>query len=518
MANKNLFKSFVGKLLPKTDTRNEAGGVAYSLSPKQALAQFAATGCLNGTFYASADTQLSLILEFANKCEPEFIAKTALHVRQASHMKDLPALLVALLSVRSPFLFAETFPRVIDNAKMLRTFVQIMRSGVVGRKSLGSLPKRLVEQWLANRSDEQVFRGSVGSSPSLADIVKMVHPKPGTESRAALYAYLIGRETDFGKLPPLVQQYELFKKGQSLEIPDVPFELLTSLPLSPNDWKDIARKAPWQMTRMNLNTFARHDVFEDEELTMLIAERLGNPELVRKSRVLPYQLMAAYANSGKEVPELVKAGLQDALDHSLANVPQIQGRVCVCLDVSGSMHSPVTGHRKGSTTAVRCIDVAALVAAAVLRVNPQARVIPFNDRVVDVSLNRRDSVMTNAQKLAALPQGGTNCSAPLESLNGEKAKVDMVIYVSDNQSWVDTARKGGPTNTMIQWAKLKERNPQSKMVCIDLQPYATVQAQEGSDILNVGGFSDQVFELLGKFADGSMTPDHWVGVIEAVSI
>ena len=32
--------------------------------------------------------------------------------------------------------------------RMLRTFVQIMRSGRVGRRSLGSLPKRLLRQWL----------------------------------------------------------------------------------------------------------------------------------------------------------------------------------------------------------------------------------------------------------------------------------------------------------------------------------------------------------------------------------
>ena len=53
----------------------------------------------------------------------------------------------------------------------------------------------------------------------------------------------------------------------------------------------------------------------------------------------------------------------------------------MCPDVSGSMHSPVTGFRKGATTAVRCIDVAALVAAAVLRKNPDAEVIPFEDEV-----------------------------------------------------------------------------------------------------------------------------------------
>lgn len=43
MASKNLFKSIVGKLLPKADAVNEAGGIAYKLSPKAMLAQYAAT-------------------------------------------------------------------------------------------------------------------------------------------------------------------------------------------------------------------------------------------------------------------------------------------------------------------------------------------------------------------------------------------------------------------------------------------------------------------------------------------
>jgi 60 kDa SS-A/Ro ribonucleoprotein len=69
---------------------------------------------------------------------------------------------------------------------------------------------------------------------------------------------------------------------------------------------------------------------------------------------------------------------------------------------------------------------------------------------------------------------------------------------------------------MKQWAEFKRRNPQARMVCIDIQPYGTVQAQERKDILNVGGFSDQVFELIKEFAAGRLSDDHWVGVIEAV--
>jgi len=50
MANKTLFSS-LKSLLPRADARNEAGGRAYQFAPKHALAQLAATGCFNGTFY-----------------------------------------------------------------------------------------------------------------------------------------------------------------------------------------------------------------------------------------------------------------------------------------------------------------------------------------------------------------------------------------------------------------------------------------------------------------------------------
>ncbi len=39
--------------------------------------------------------------------------------------------------------------------------------------------------------------------------------------------------------------------------------------------------------------------------------------------------------------------------------------------------------------------------------------LPFEQAVVSVDLNSRDSVMTNAQKLASIGGGGTNCSAPV---------------------------------------------------------------------------------------------------------
>jgi 60 kDa SS-A/Ro ribonucleoprotein len=518
MANKTLFKSLVGKLVPAADARNEHGAPAYALTPKQALAQYAATGCLGATFYAGAEEQLAKVLELCALVEPEFVAKTAVYARRRGFMKDTPALLLAFLAGADVRLLAAAFPHVVDNGKMLRNFVQIVRSGVTGRKSLGTAPKRLVREWLDARDAAAVFRASVGQSPSFADVVKMVHPKPRDPEREALYGYLVGRRVDEAALPALVREFEAFKAGERANVPDVPFQMLTALDLGTAEWTAIARRAPWQMTRMNLNTFARHGVFEQAGLTELVAQRLADPEQVKKARVFPYQLMVAYASADQRVPAAVRDALQDAMEVAISNVPGVRGKVYVFPDVSGSMQSPVTGYRKGSTTAVRCVDVAALVAAAVLRRNPRTEVVPFEQDVVKgLGLNPRDSVMTNAQKLAAVGGGGTNCSAPLALLNRRKAEGDLVIYVSDNESWVD-ARGGRGTETMREWAAFKRRNPRARMACIDVQPYGTVQAAESADVLNVGGFSDQVFELLADFAADRLGPDHWVGVIEQVAL
>jgi 60 kDa SS-A/Ro ribonucleoprotein len=150
-------------------------------------------------------------------------------------------------------------------------------------------------------------------------------------------------------------------------------------------------------------------------------------------------------------------------------------------------------------------------------VNRGARVLPFEQAVVDLRLNGRDSVMTNATKLAAIGGGGTNCSAPLERLNKESAKADLVVLISDNESWVD-ATGSRSTGLMAEWTKLKRRNLGAKLVCIDIQPNATTQAPDGTDILNVGGFSDAVFEVMASFASGERGGKHWVAAIEAIEV
>ncbi len=515
MANRNIFSTLFSGV-SAADAINEAGGVAYRLTAEQALAQFSATGCFNDTYYASAETQLDDVRKLAFEVDVHFLAQCAVYARQRGGMKDAPAFLCAVLAKRDPAVLASVFDRVIDNGKMLRNFVQMVRSGVTGRRSLGTAPKRMVRGWFEARTCEEVFRQSVGQQPSMADVLKLARPKPSNRRRSALYGYMIGKSVDTSVLPPLVQTYEAYKATRQGELPKVPFQMLTALDLDREAWTAIANNASWQMTRMNLNTFLRHGVFEDAAMVDRVAQRLRDPLLVKKAKVFPYQLLSAYL-AAEDAPKVIREALQDAMEIAIDNVPSFEGRVVVCPDVSGSMGSPATGYLKGSTSKVRCIDVAALMAAAVLRKNPRAEVLPFDFNVKRLDINPRDSVMSNAQRLTNAWGGGTNCAAPLRYLNRRRQKADLVIYVSDNESWLGRAQGHG-TSMMEEWTDFKRHNRGAKLVCIDIQPYSTTQASSQANILNVGGFSDAVFDVVAAFAKAKGGADHWVRNIMEVRV
>ncbi|MES2056260.1 MAG: RNA-binding protein [Pseudomonadota bacterium] len=515
MANKGLFASAIARLLPAADTLNREGAPAYAYGAEAKLAQLAATGTLNDSAYATAETHLTEVLAAAKAVDPRFVAKAAVYARKAGAMKDMPALLAAYLTVADPDLAVRVFGQVIDNGRMLRSFVQIMRSGQVGRTSLGTRPKRLVKTWLERASMRDLMAAATGNDPSLADIVRMVHPKPADAARRAFYGWLIAKPYDVAALPIEIAAFEAWKRDPSGALPPVPFEWLTAFPLTAEQWGQLAGTIGWQALRMNLNTLARNGAFGVTGVTAAVAARLSDADALTKARVLPYQLMVALGSVGEGVPLKVQAALEDALEASVASVPTVAGRVVVCPDVSGSMRSPATGYRKGATSTVTCNDVAALVAAAMLRTNRDARVLPFEEKVVRINLDPFARLAVNTAKLAAVGGGGTNVSAPLAMLNAERAAVDLVVIVSDNASWVDATR-GGATQTMREWGLIVRRNPRAKLVCVDIQTHGTTQASGRPEILNVGGFSDAVFDTIAKFATGE-TRD-WVSIVNQTEI
>ncbi|HEV3343064.1 MAG TPA: hypothetical protein VG125_22000 [Pirellulales bacterium] len=283
---------------------------------------------------------------------------------------------------------------------------------------------------------------------------------------------------------------------------------------------------------MNLNTLARHDVFKDRGMVEYVANRIADADEIRRARQFPYQYLAAYLNAGDDVPQKIKAALHRAAELACGNVPELAGPVVIGLDTSGSMRSPVTGHRgRGATSKMRCVDVAALFAATILRRNPESVVVPFDTRAYEAKVDPQDTILSLAERLAKYGGGGTDCSLPLSEANTKyrERKFVGVVLVSDNESWVYGGRRfaagrDGTTGVMTEWQDFVKNQLRlqgagmigPKLISIDLQPYTTAQAPDRGDILNIGGFSDAVFNVVASFL--ASDAGRFVAEVESVEL
>lgn len=522
--NKRLFGRTAAATAPAPNTKNLAGGVAYSRSAEDALTQYAVTGSFNGTYYMTDKQELTTLKALADKVGSEYIAKLAVYSRKNAFRKDTPAALLCILTARKEYaLLGKIFYTVVDNGKMLRNYVGFIRSGQFGVTHLGNLPKRLVRGWLHHRSDEALFRDSVGNSPSIADVIKLAHPRPADLTRDSFYGYLLGKldMEEYGKeLPLIVQEYEAWKASGGHDgagsVPNVEFRLLTGVEgLHQDVWTKIAADAPWHATRMNLNTFHRHGVFNDPAMVDLVAAKLVDKVAIQRSKVYPQQILMAANHVVPEMPTEIKRALNKAADLAMDNVPDFGGlKVGVIVDVSGSMGS-------GLTTGSPLSQASALAAGMVYK-NKDARLIAVDTAVHHPAYDPDGSVIGIAKVLSQYRGGGTDLGAGLRYFHGKP--VDVVVIFSDNESWY---RDGGynygylsgkNSAYMEAWQTIRKQNPNAKLICVDLTPSSTTSAPDSRalGVINIGGFSDAIFDVATAWGTGMV--DSMVDVVAGITL
>jgi 60 kDa SS-A/Ro ribonucleoprotein len=309
--------------LPKANAVNEAGGLAYKLEPKHALAQVAATGTFGNAFYSTAETQLDAVLKLIDEVDDnQYLAKLALYAREKAFMKDMPAALLVALSVRDTELMHRVFDRVVDNGRVLRTVFQMIRSGRFksntaknkagkGRVGLSSSVQRAFQRWLNTASVGKLLSASIGNDPSLRDILRMARPTPKDNARRAMFGWLTDKSIDKwapateADLPAEIQSLIAYRNSESEEaqaliaggLDNVRWDLMSDAAKGPKVWAALARKMGPQALRMNLNTLLRHDVLATSTMVDYVADRIADESEIRSGKQFPYQYFAAYLNA-----------------------------------------------------------------------------------------------------------------------------------------------------------------------------------------------------------------------------
>ena len=385
------------KLLPthgEAPARNREGFPCFKHSlPEQAL-QVLLTGTLSDTFYMKAESvtaEAVQVLQAMKQEDPDLLARMIVYAREAGCLRLLPTMATVLLSTAGrPDLFEAVFARVVRTPRELRNFLVLSKRTPL-RKGLGRCTKRAVGRYLRGLSDYSLLKYGSSDGPfSLRDAVRLVRPRPRDAREALVFRMLThGR----GSISPdslerHFPQAHAFMRLQQATTSEEAIRCITEGRLPPevvlgalkpdvDIWRALAPQMPMLALLRHLATLVRTGAFEDAALLDFVCEQLGDRDAIRASRVLPFRYYAAWKAldptelesqgwrrplSGRTLPPplwypinggpdskesttrtltRLRWALEKAVDLSLDNLALPTGKVCLALDVSCSMESPV---------------------------------------------------------------------------------------------------------------------------------------------------------------------------------
>ncbi|MFE2969932.1 TROVE domain-containing protein [Streptomyces sp. NPDC059340] len=194
-------------------------------------------------------------------------------------------------------------------------------------------------------------------------------------------------------------------------------------PMDAAAWEAIFPSMGVMALARNLRNFDEAGV--SDAVAAQVAARFADAEQVARSRMFPFRWWAAY----KHAPSLRWAhALEQALNHSLVNVPRLGGRTLILVDRSPSMF-PGYGFSTPNKSDIPLAEQAAVFGAA-LAVRAEApTLVEFGMRSQRVDVPRGGSVLRLIEKFGRID--GTDIPS---AVNAHFDGHDRIVVVTDEQT------------------------------------------------------------------------------------
>ncbi|MEV0635613.1 TROVE domain-containing protein [Streptomyces sp. NPDC050619] len=277
------------------------------------------------------------------------------------------------------------------------------------------------------------------------DILNLVHaaPDPDKPWQGELFQYALDRRhhpdtavvprslpvlaahRDLMALRPAKRRRVVMGAGGAQRLADagITWESLAGWlqgPMDKSAWEAVIPSMGATALVRNLRNFDEAGV--SDEVAAQVAAKISDPAQVARSRQFPFRYLAAYQHA----PSLRWSyPLEQALGHSLANVPALPGRTLVLVDRSGSMFFSRLSERSELNRA----DAAAIFGTALALRAADADLVEFGTSSNRLKFRKGESVLKVLERFGDL--GGTNTS---EAVRKHYKKHDRVLIVTDEQA------------------------------------------------------------------------------------
>lgn len=238
------------------------------------------------------------------------------------------------------------------------------------------------------------------------------------------------------------------------------------------------------------NTFG-NTFYADQQSLLTEAEALhrdmaqSNPAFMAKALVYARNegYMRLQPLFGLAVLSAYRPDLFAKVFHTFANLPELEARTAIFLDISGSMDGEY-------------LQIGSVFALALYKKTQGNSLFwLFDTAVEDAMPSRRDSILSQADRIRA--RGGTDTGAPVRKLLAERRAVDQIVIITDEQQ-----NGGSPFYEALRKYRAKV-NPNAKAFVIDIAPYRSAMVPpQDLNTFYVYGWSDTVLSYIAQTAKG----------------
>ena len=460
--------------------RTHEGAPGFARDSKSELFLLAVAHLGDGSFYESAperDRRFCTLIRAVAKNDPQWIAKFVPWLRDSAGMRTASVVAAAetakaLLEAGVPGgrqVVASALQRADEPGELLAYWTSHYGRSIPKpvKRGTGDALFRLLGEYPLMKYDtgSHAYR--------IADVLALVHAGDRKGSAQGgrfrgdwqrdLFGYAVGRRYGRDEAP---ESLAMVRANQRLraEAGEDPSVLLDGerLKAAGMTWEDalslagprVPKRELWTALVPLLGYFALvrnlrniDEAGVPDSVASQAAARIADPEQVRRSRLFPFRFLAAY----KAVPSLRWAyPLEQALNASLSNVPELKGRTLVLVDRSGSMFGTVS-EKSGLNRA----DSAALFGAALALRAEYADLVEFGTGSQVVKLQQGESVLKAVQRFGNL--GGTDTAGAVRR-HYRDGFHSRVVIVTDEQAHGGHALAAVPERTPVYtWNLAGER-------------------------------------------------------------
>ena len=551
----------MAKYNPKRETKhvpsavNKMGSAAYQLDPKEELVSTVLTTFVQKSYYEKEKEIMKRFRKAAEKCDPLFVAKTALYTRGPANMRSSSHVLAAELAPRITGLewasrfYNKIIFRVDDMSEIFSYYHNIMKG-----KGMPNAMRKGFKAQMEGMDPYLIDKYKMlGREISLIDLMNIVHPVP-TQVNSEAFKLLMkeggkGLDKLYGSK---ILEKEMSKAGTA------PKTAQKTVEAAKQEAIESVLGNVKGMPIFNLLRNLRNIILYAPDSVGEATRQLVIPEKIHKSKLLPFRFLSAHREISsmnydlkegesssvvfedemesrtstrtefKELRIKVLAALETAVEIACHNIPELEGRAAILIDHSGSMRGDGGGASLVSMLSkTSVIDIADVFASMFLSKQPSVYVGLFGDRLIQYKVKREMGILERARDIY---RTGKTCGAStehgiyefFEEIIKSRTPVDNIIIFSDmvigeRNSWYGLSGSGrGQGRFQDLFREFRKLYPATKVVSVDIhQTDGTTVFNKNFGVQQVAGWSDKIFDVI---ADGTAGYKALIEEIEKIVI